>query len=256
MKKLKQDKPLVSIVLPVHNSGSYLRDCLKSLTSQSYRNIEIVAIDDNSKDHSYKILRQFAKKDKRIKASRNVKRYGISVTLNRLINRARGTFIAFMDAADLSTKDRIKKQLDYLLSQPQVVAVGTQCMFIKEDSKKIGKSKFPKENQHIYDSPLHGVSMQFETVMINKSLLPKDILKFNLSSNPFIYSDIFIKLLRFGKFANLENYLHYHRNHPNTYYKDLRRNALSFIRLWLRSILFYNHDSSIRSFFSPLIKSV
>jgi len=253
---MRNDKPLISIILPVHNSSQHLRECVRSLLSQSYKNIEILAIDDDSKDGSYKILREFTRKDKRFKVKRNVKRYGIGITLNRLIKKAKGEFIAFMDAEDVSTKDRLKKQLLYLKSNPQVVAVGTQCFFVGKNEKKLGKSKFPKENERIYSSPLHGVSMQFETVMINKNLLPKDVLRFDTKSNAFIYSDVFLKLLPYGKFANLRNYLHYHRNHPKVYLKDLRINLIQLIQLFIKSITFYNYSFSARSFFAPIIKSV
>lgn len=253
---MKNNKPLISIILPIHNSSHHLRDCIRSLLSQSYRNIEILAIDDDSKDDSYKTLRLFAKKDKRLKVSRNVKRYGIGTTLNRIIKKTKGSFIAFMDAEDVSAKDRLKKQLLYLKSNPQVVAVGTQCFFVGKNEKKLGKSNFPKENENIYGSALHGVSMQFETVMVNKNLLPKDVLKFHTKSNPFTYSDVFLKLLPYGKFANLKNFLHYHRNHPNEYFKDLRRNPGSFIKLWIKSKALYNYNPPLRSFFAPIIKSV
>lgn len=250
-----KNKPLVSIILPIHNSERHLNDCLSSLIRQSYKNIEIIAIDDNSVDNSYKILRSFAKKDKRIRKMRNIKRYGASITLNRLIKRAKGNFIAFMDAEDVSLKDRIKKQLNFLTENPGVVAVGTQCVFREGKNKRIGKSDFPRENQLIYESPLHGISMQFETVMISKNLLPKDVLKFSPKSNPFIYSDVFLKLLPYGKVSNLGDYLHYHRNHPNAYFSDLRKNPISFIKLWIKSKAFYSYSSPIRSFFAPLIKT-
>jgi len=253
---MKNDRPLISIILPIHNSSAYLRGSIKSLLSQSYKNIEILAIDDDSKDGSYKILREFTRKDKRFKVKRNVKRYGIGITLNRLIKKAKGGYIAFMDAEDVSAKDRLKKQLLFLKSNPQVVAVGTQCFFVDKNEKKLGKSKFPKENENIYSSPLHGISMQLETVMINRNLLPKDVLRFTTKSNPFIYSDVFLKLLPYGKFANLRNYLHYHRNHPKVYLKDLRRNLIALIQLFIKSIALYNYSSSARSFFAPIIKSV
>ena len=252
---MKNNKPLISIILPVHNSSQHLRECMRSLLSQSYKNIEILAIDDDSKDDSYKTLRKFAKKDKRFRVRRNVKRYGIGVTLNRLVQKAKGTYLAFMDAEDVAAPDRIKKQLLYLNSNTDVVALGTQCFFVGKNEKKLGKSKFPQENENIYGSPLHGISMQFETVMINRNLLPKDVLKFHTKSNPFTYSDVFLKLLPYGKFANLSNFLHYHRNHPNEYFKDLRRNPVSFIKLWIKSKALYNYNPPLRSFFAPIIKS-
>ena len=182
---MRKIKPIVSFVLPVHNSERFLSDSLKSLKRQSYRKIEIIAIDDKSSDNSFKILREFAKKDKRMRIYRNIKRYGIAITLNRLIKKAKGDFIAFMDANDISAPQRIKKQLRFLLKNPEIVAVGAQCRFISDNNKRLGKSDFPIENQLIYDSPLHGISMQLETVCINKTLLPKDVLKFKTSSNPF-----------------------------------------------------------------------
>lgn len=222
-----------------------------SLKRQSYKKIEIVAIDDRSSDSSFKILKEFAKKDKRIRIYRNVKRYGIGITLNRLIQKAKGDFIAFMDSNDISARVRIKKQIEFLIANPEVVAVGTQCRFMSDKNKSIGKSNFPLLNNLIYDSPLHGISMQFETVCVNKTRLPKDVLQFKTSSNPFIYSDMLIKLLPYGKFANLKNYLHYHRKSPMTYFSDLRKNVFSFVKLWLTSKASYSYNAPLTSLLTP-----
>ena len=259
---MKDTKPLVSILLPVHNSAHHLADCLKSLVSQNYRQIEIVAIDDFSTDNSLKILKSFSKKypttgsgrGKKVRVYKNIKRYGVVMTLNRLLKRAKGDYIAFMDASDISSKQRIKKQLGFLLGNQGVVAVGSQCRFMNDRSRLIGKSDFPKENQFIYRSPLHGISMQFETVLINTTLIPKDLLRFQASSDHFIYSDVLMKLLPYGKFANLPQYLHYHRNDPKTYFFDLRIHLASLIKLWIKSIVNYDYQLSIKSFFTPLIK--
>lgn len=250
----KISKPLVSILLPVHNCERFLEDSLKSLLSQSYRQIEIIAIDDFSSDNSLKILKSQARKYKKLRVYKNVKRYGIVMTLNRLLKRAKGDYIAFMDAKDISAKQRIKKQAEFLLNNQGVVAVGAQCRFINEKGKLIGKSDFPKENQFVYKSPLHGISMQFETVLINKTLLPKDVLKFTNSINPFIYSNLFIKLLPYGKFANLNSYLHYHRKNPEEYFRDLRGNIMSFIKLWFLSKSNYKYKPSLSSLLLPFTR--
>lgn len=255
-----RQKPLVSILLPVHNCASDLTDCLKSLMNQSYRQIEIIAIDDCSSDKSFKILKNFAKKysrpgkNKKLRIYKNIKRYGIVMTLNRLLKKAKGDYIAFMDSKDIAARLRIKKQIEFVLNNPGVVAVGTQCRFMNDKGKIIGKSDFPKENQLIYQSPLHGISMQFETVLINKTLIPKDLLKFKTNSDHFIYSDVLMKLLPYGKFANLPQYFHYHRNNPKAYFFDLRIHLVSLIKLWIKSIANYDYQLSIRSFFTPLIK--
>ena len=89
---MEDKKPLVSIILPVFNSEKFLHFCLKSLIRQSYKNIEIIAIDDNSKDNSFKILKSFRKQDKRLHVSKNIKKYGFPVCLNRALKKAKGQF--------------------------------------------------------------------------------------------------------------------------------------------------------------------
>lgn len=248
------NKPIVSIILPVRNGGKYLPDCLKSLRSQTYRNFEVIAIDDGSTDASCKILMSFKKNFKKLRVYRNVKRYGIVMTLNRLLKKAKGDYIAFMDTDDQNHKNRIKKQVEFLIKNPNVVAVGTQSYFVNKKGTVKSKSSFPTENNHIYSSPLHGLSMQFESVCVNRNLLPKDILKFDPGALPFIYSDLLIKILPYGKFANLPNYLYYHRNNPKIYLLDLQRNVLSFIKLVLRSRELHDYQKSYRLIFNSLIK--
>lgn len=245
---------LVSIILPVHNSAKNLEECLKSLVLQTHRNIEIIVIDDQSSDGSYKILRKFNKNYKKIRIYRNIKRYGIVMTLNRALKKAKGDFIAFMDSDDFTHKNRIKEQLNFLNLNENVVACGTQCYFVNRRGVKRGKSSFPLLNSEIYSSPLHGLSMQFETVMINRNLLPKDILKFDPSASPFIYSDFLIKLLPYGKFANIDKTLHFHRNNPKTYLRDLQKNIFSFIRLVLRSKELHDYQKAYRLVFNSLIR--
>ena len=70
------------------------------------------------------------------------------------------------------------------------------------------------------------------------------------------YSDIFIKIKPYGKFANLKNAFYIHRRNPQEYLLDLKKNILSLIKLFVRSKALYNFDSSMKGFFSPVLKSV
>ena len=74
MKHIKFKESLVSIILPVNQAEKTLSACLESLLSQTHTNIEIIAIDDNSKDKSFKILKKYRQMDKRLIISRNVKK--------------------------------------------------------------------------------------------------------------------------------------------------------------------------------------
>ena len=249
-------KPIVSILVPVHNSASHLEECIRSIKKQSFRKIEIIAIDDSSSDKSYSILRKLKTKEKRLKIYRNVKRYGLAVTMNRLLNKAKGQYIAFVDTNDLFAKNKLRRQVEFLDKNPQVVAVGTQCLFINEKGTKIGRSYFPLENEAIYNNPLHGIYMQFETVLINKTRLPKDVLKFDTRSKPFLYSDILVRIMPYGKLANLKIALYLHRQNPQVYLNDIKNNLFSLVKFFIKSKTNHSYKSPARSFFSPLIKSV
>ena len=251
-----KEQPLITVILSVHNAAATLAESINSILSQTYKEFEIIAIDDFSKDASYSILKTLKKKNKKLRVYKNVKRYGLGVTLNRALKKAKGSYVTFMDTDDISSPNRLKKQINFLLNNPGVVAVGSQVTFIDEKSKKIGRSDFPTESDLIYQNPLHGISMQFETVLINKTILPKDILRFHTGSNPFVYSDLLMKIAPYGKHANLKEFLHFHRNNPKTYLSDVKRNVISLVKLWIKSKAMYDYDVSFRSFFSPLVKSV
>jgi glycosyltransferase involved in cell wall biosynthesis len=186
---------LVSIVLPVYNASSYLPDCLDSLLNQTYADIEVIAIDDNSKDDSYKVLKSYKKKDGRLRIYKNKKRYGLSVCFNRAVKRAKGGYIAFMDAHDKSTLHRIKRQLNFLKQNPKVAAVGAQCTYISRTGKPVEKSNYPQDVSSIKQGLVSGLTVRFETLMINRTRIPKDLLKFTSNAYPFIYTDILLKLI-------------------------------------------------------------
>ncbi len=245
---------LVSILLPIHNAEEYLESCLISLQKQSHADIEIIAIDDLSRDNSYHILNTFKKHDKRIRISKNKKHYGPVVTLNRALRLARGAYIAFMDAHDLCTRQRIEKQLAYLQNHPKTVVVGTQCALVDRNNKKLGKSSFPYEHDTIKENLLLALSLRPETVMINRLLLPKDVLKFSHSLYPFLYTDVLMRLHAYGNFANLLEYLYTHRT-KNIYSKLSKvDHVLAAGKLWIKSLAFHDYRPPVRSLITPFVR--
>lgn len=93
------EQPLVSIVVPIYNTENYLHECLDCLINQTYKNIEIICINDGSKDNSLKILQEYAQKDKRIKVYTQ-ENSGEAATRNRGLELASGKYIAAIDSDD------------------------------------------------------------------------------------------------------------------------------------------------------------
>lgn len=229
-----------------------MRDCLASLTNQSYSNIEIIAIDDASKDDSYKILKTYKNNDKRIRVFKNIKRYGIAVSLNRALKRAKGNFIAFMNANDVATRDRINRQVRHLLANPEIAAIGTQTAVLTETNKKKATETFPNDNENVVQGLLPGTSMQFETAMINKQILPKDLLTFRHNDYPMVFSDLFAKLPSYGNIVNLPWILYLRRitNKSNS----VTPNFSQLAKLWINSFANHDYRFPIRTIFTPLAR--
>lgn len=110
--------PLVSVVIPVYNTGKYLEQCVGSVTTQTYANIEILLIDDGSTDDSGNICEQLALKDNRIKVW-HIPNSGLGHARNTGIHYAQGEFILFLDSDDFWAENKgLQKVIHYYYSLP------------------------------------------------------------------------------------------------------------------------------------------
>lgn len=241
----------VSVILPLRNAADSLTACLESLLNQTYTDFEIIAIDDASSDQTYRILRQFRRRDKRLIIRRNVKRYGPTVTLNRALRKARGSYIAFMGGRDISTPDRLKRQVHYLKRHPKIAALGTQTIFQSSDRKPLDKSSFPTDHETITKTFLTSDALQLESVMINKYLLPRDLLKFDDQKHPLLYRSLLAKILPYGMFANLNLHL-YIRTLGNNQIEGMTTRARRHVTLWAKARFLDGTGISWNSLLYPL----
>lgn len=113
---------LISVIVPIYNVEKYLSQCLESIINQTYRDIEIICIDDASTDGSLNILREYAQKDTRIKVISNNQNCGVSNIRNQGLAIASGEYIHFVDSDDWIDKDLYKTMIDYIEEyNPQVI---------------------------------------------------------------------------------------------------------------------------------------
>ena len=231
------DNSSVTVILSIYNAGKFIEECLRSLAEQTHKDIQIIAIDDHSKDNSLHILKQFRQELKGLEIYRNKKRYGLATCYNRALKRARGRFIAFMNPNDINAISRFKRQVNFLINHPKTVAVGTQFTRINDDNKKLMRSNLPESYEEIYQNLLPASPIMPETVMIDRTMIPKDLLYFKPKKYPFIFTEVFIKLFQYGQVANIAHSLYFQRAIPQRYGKQISgtRELVMRVKLWLSS---------------------
>ena len=139
VKKMMQNKDkLVSIITPLYNGERYIRDTIASVQSQTYKNWEMVIVDDGSTDDSQNIVMELAAKDQRICYYKNECNMGVAETRNRAIQLAKGKYIAFLDSDDLWKNNKLEKQIAWMEEKNSAFCY-TACEIIDEMGNTTGK---------------------------------------------------------------------------------------------------------------------
>ena len=163
------NEPLVSIITPVYNAERFLSDTIKSVQNQTYKNWEILLIDDCSKDNSAQIIKEFQKYDNRIKYIKLKKNSGASVSRNEGIRNAKGRFIAFVDSDDIWKPEKLEVQVKYMLEN-NLGFTFTSYRYMKEDGELTNKvAKAPSKIN--YNGLLKNTIIGCSTVVIDTDIV-------------------------------------------------------------------------------------
>ena len=128
-----REKGLISVIIPVHNSGAWLRECLDSVRAQSYKNLEILVVDDGSTDDSGKICDEFAALDDRFIVIHQ-ENAGVSAARNLALDRARGEWLGFVDSDDIIDPEMFRRLYDLAMETGSDIAA---CSFHRfEDEQR------------------------------------------------------------------------------------------------------------------------
>lgn len=130
---------LVTIIMPFFNAQEFMKHALDSIIEQTYKNLEILCINDGSVDRTADILEEYRLKDKRIVVKTNPKNLGLIATLNNALEFVNGEFFARMDADDYSMPDRISKLVTFLNSNPDLQLVSSGYYYFREEGKYLSK---------------------------------------------------------------------------------------------------------------------
>ena len=206
--------PLVSVVMTVYNSARFVGEAIESILNQTFRDLELIVVDDGSKDDSLAVLRRYEQSDPRVKVLTRPNG-GCWIASNDGLAVARGRLIARMDADDVSLPERLAKEVAFLDANPQVVCVGTHVLLIDADGEPLRVMPDPPRLTHKEIDTGHltggGQVMYHPSVVIRREALDKVGLYREWPAA--LDLDMFLRLAEVGELANLPDVLLKYRQH-------------------------------------------
>lgn len=222
--------PLISVITPAYNAEKYLAETIESILEQSCDDFEFIIVDDCSKDNTWKIITDFAKKDERIVPVRNDKNLGIAGNRNKGITLARGKYIVWQDSDDVSVRTRLQSQSDFMEDHPEVGICGGYLQFFDENGKS-GIRKYATSDKLLRKNIFRFSPVAQPAAIIRKACLD-EAGNYDLAWPPAEDLDMSFRIGSRHKFANLPEVLIHYREHGNSAtFKKLRTIELNTIRI-------------------------
>ena len=172
LKPMKIRSPKITVLMSVYNGEQHLREAVDSILDQTCQDFEFVIINDASNDRTKEILDSY--QDPKIIIIHNQKNLGLTKSLNIGLKKARGTYVARMDADDISLPNRLKKQEEFLNTHTDTVCVGGETIVIDESGKEHGVKKFLDNPDLIRFKMTVANQMAHPTVMFRKTTIMKN----------------------------------------------------------------------------------
>ena len=239
--EISDNNPIVSIITPNFNCSRFITQAIESVLAQTYKNWEMIIIDDCSTDESYKIIQEYAKKDSRIKVYRMEKNSGAAVCRNKAIEFSNGGYLAFIDSDDLWLPEKLEKQLNFMRENNCDFSF-TEYEHIDENNNSLN-IKAKVINKLTYKEMLFHCFTGCLTVIYKQDLKNKIYSPILKNCNDYA---LFLQILKNVKNAmGLNEILAKYRIIKNS----LSRNKLNKIQYFIEFMIKYENKNIIIAFF-------
>lgn len=206
----KVSMPLISVAMSIYNGEAYLAEAIDSILAQSFTNFEFIIIDDGSTDNSLKILREYEKRDTRIRLIARENK-NLATTLNEIIDLAFGKWIARMDQDDIALPERFERQLAWLDATGADIG-GSWVQFFGTSDKRV--LMHAQSDEAIQMELLFGSAFAHPSVMMKTELVKK--LRYDKAWEKCEDYDLWERAARAGwKMTNIPEVLLHYRLHSN-----------------------------------------
>ena len=237
--------------MPSYNTEKYIEDAIESILNQTYKNIELIVIDDGSTDDSWEIIQRYTSKDKRVINLRNKKNIGIVRTRNNglVMVSDESKYVAMLDSDDIAMKDRIKKQVQFMEKNSEYGIVGSNIKIIDENNINTGERKY--NNYDIYiKNPLAQSS-----VLIRKNIFENA----GLYDRKYVVCedwDLWFRINSISKIGIMNEYLiQYRINSSQSKSNKLKLTILNSIKIKMKYMK-KNNQYKLKYFIRLILESV
>ena len=200
--------PKISVLMPIYKTPEkYLREAIESVLAQTFKDFEFLILDDCPEDNRKDIVASY--NDERIKYWQNDINMGISASRNKLIDLAKGEYLAVMDHDDICLPERFEKEVQYLDKHPEVGVVSAQLNSIISQKT----SQNPADNHSIKLALMRVCVISHPVSMIRKSVLLENNIRYEEQYTPSEDYALWCRLIPHTEFHNLEDILLLYRDH-------------------------------------------
>ncbi len=203
--------PKVTVLMSVYNGEKYLHEAIDSIVNQTFRDFEFLIINDASTDRTSEILKSY--QDPRIRIINNEKNIGLTRSLNKGLKVAKGEYIARMDADDISTPDRLDKQVAYMDNHPEKALLGGTAIVINGKGNTASRWHLLTEPGLLRWSLLFSNQFIHSAVVLRSALLRTLRLNYDCALSCVQDYDLWQRISRYASVANLGDVVIYRREH-------------------------------------------
>lgn len=211
--------PLVSVLMPTFNRDGLVALSVESVLRQSYKNLELVVVDDGSTDGTVRAVEAVA--DDRVRIIRNVRNRGIAESRNIAVDAAEGSYFAWLDSDDIATPDRLEKQVAFLEQHPDHCLCCGNMLVIDETGTRIEGPAWESTKVPLAWELLWGNPIAQSSVMIRRSTYNAAGIRYDIRLAVSEDYDVWCKLASLGKMKRLEDViLHYRHLSDSAFHSD------------------------------------
>lgn len=239
--KNPNNNPLVSVIMPAYNAVKYVGQAIESILNQTYKKFEFIIVDDASTDSTLNILKALRKKDKRIILIQNKNNLGVTKSLNKALELAKGKYIIRMDADDWAYPERFQLQVELMESHPNVVVSGSYIEVCDSKLKTKYIRKYPHDDTNIRKHIFRYSPFAHPATIWQGNVLRGE--RYNEVINVSQDYELYFRVGKIGKFRNFDQpllKLRMHGNSVSTKMSNAQSKNTILIRLNAVLMLGYN----------------